>query len=225
MTERQKQLLESVIDLYIGNAQPVGSSFLADGEFEVSGATIRNDLRALEEEGFLTHTHTSSGRIPTEVGYEYYIENCVKEKKLPKSVENKLLEFYKEEVDREKSLKILAKGIANLLNLTVIINIENEQIYYAGLSNFFSHHEFSQNIKNVNLQNIFDNLEENSPKIFTLLEELPVCLVGSKNPLSSNCTIAITKISNNSFFGILGPTRFPYKKVVPIINFINDKLK
>ena len=66
------------LENYLETAEPVGSSFLVEAEgLELSGATIRNEMRDLEEQGFLTHPHTSAGRIPTELGYKYYIKNII----------------------------------------------------------------------------------------------------------------------------------------------------
>ena len=66
METRQQQLLNLVIENHIATAEPVGSKFLvSEGNLDWSEATVRNELRILEEEGYLTHPHTSAGRIPT----------------------------------------------------------------------------------------------------------------------------------------------------------------
>ena len=76
MDNRKEKILNLVIESYIGSAEPVGSKFLVSTEdLDLSEATVRNELRALEDEGFLTHPHTSAGRIPTEKGYKHYIKN------------------------------------------------------------------------------------------------------------------------------------------------------
>jgi heat-inducible transcriptional repressor len=79
LTERQQRLLNIVIQEYVQTAQPVGSSAIAQShELGVSPATIRNDLAALEREGLLTHPHTSAGRIPTDAGYRYFVQNLLR---------------------------------------------------------------------------------------------------------------------------------------------------
>ena len=73
MTERKIKLLKLIIENYIKTAEPIGSKFLANsGDLDVSAPTVRNEMRELESEGFLTHPHTSAGRIPTEEGYRFY---------------------------------------------------------------------------------------------------------------------------------------------------------
>ena len=81
MNTRQEQLLTLVIEKYIATAQPIGSKVLvSEAGLDWSEATVRNELRELEEMGYLTHPHTSAGRIPTEAGYKYYIEKTDWEK-------------------------------------------------------------------------------------------------------------------------------------------------
>ncbi len=78
LTERKKQILNATVNRYIQTAEPVGSKvLLEDYEFGVSSATVRQELHELEEDGFLTHLHTSSGRIPTELGYRFYVDKLM----------------------------------------------------------------------------------------------------------------------------------------------------
>ena len=79
--ERQEQLLKEIVETYIQTFRPVGSKSLVD-EFKVSSATIRNDMAELENLGYLEKEHTSSGRIPSEAGYKYYVNNLMKPKEI-----------------------------------------------------------------------------------------------------------------------------------------------
>lgn len=80
LTERQNRLLKIIVEEYIKTANPVGSKALCD-ELNCSSATIRNEMANLENIGFLEKTHTSSGRIPSEDGYRYYVNNLMELKK------------------------------------------------------------------------------------------------------------------------------------------------
>jgi heat-inducible transcriptional repressor len=76
--ERNKRVLQAVIDSYIASGLPVGSTVLVKKyDFGVSSATLRNIMAELEELGYLTHPHTSAGRIPTDLGYRYYIDSLI----------------------------------------------------------------------------------------------------------------------------------------------------
>ena len=75
LDERKASILRAVVEEYIQTAQPVGSGHVADAPgVSVSSATVRNDMVALENEGFLAQPHTSAGRIPTEKGYRYFVD-------------------------------------------------------------------------------------------------------------------------------------------------------
>ena len=74
LTDREAAILTAVIEGYIDNGMPVSSGFIKDSyQLNVSPATIRNEMASLEEKGFLTHLHTSGGRVPTDIGYRFYI--------------------------------------------------------------------------------------------------------------------------------------------------------
>ena len=81
MNERQKVLLKEIVESYIQDAKPVGSKALVD-KLKCSSATIRNEMSALEDLGYLEKTHTSSGRVPSKEGYKYYVENIMQPKEL-----------------------------------------------------------------------------------------------------------------------------------------------
>lgn len=81
MGNRQEELLKVIVETYIQTFKPVGSKSLVD-EFKCSSATIRNDMALLEDLGFLEKEHTSSGRIPSEKGYKYYVDHLMKPKEL-----------------------------------------------------------------------------------------------------------------------------------------------
>lgn len=84
LTARRQQILKVVIQEYTRTAQPISSKELAAKHgLGVSSSTIRNDLAALEKQGLLTHPHTSAGRIPTDAGYRYYVENLLSDAVLP----------------------------------------------------------------------------------------------------------------------------------------------
>jgi heat-inducible transcriptional repressor len=89
LTERQQRILRVVVDSYLDSGKPVGSAALARlGEIGWSPSTIRAELAALEREGFLTHPHTSAGRVPTDAGYRFYADALLATgAKLPASTE------------------------------------------------------------------------------------------------------------------------------------------
>lgn len=81
ITTRQEKILKLIIDRYIKDPVPVGSKALSK-ILKCSSATVRNEMQTLEENGYLEKTHTSSGRVPSEAGYRYYVDNLMKPKEM-----------------------------------------------------------------------------------------------------------------------------------------------
>lgn len=78
LTERKEAILQAVVEEYMATARPVGSGLVTEqSEVKVSSATVRKELGALEEEGFLHQPHTSAGRVPTDKGYRYFIDSLM----------------------------------------------------------------------------------------------------------------------------------------------------
>ena len=116
LTDRQKLILKAIIEEYVSTNEPVGSKMLTEKPYlTFSSATLRNEMQELEENGYLKKTHTSSGRIPSDVGYRYYLEHlfirdddvCEYYKYVDEILDNKYL-------SKEDSLKKLAEFISNL---------------------------------------------------------------------------------------------------------------
>jgi heat-inducible transcriptional repressor len=84
LTDRQQQILALVIQEFIESGAPVGSKLLVKRyELEVSSATVRNELAALSDAGYLVQLHTSAGRMPSELGYRYFVQRLIGEFELP----------------------------------------------------------------------------------------------------------------------------------------------
>lgn len=81
LNTRQEELLKLIVEDYVKTARPVSSNALCD-TLDVSSATVRNEMALLEDEGLLEKTHISSGRVPSEKGYRYYVDNIMKPKEL-----------------------------------------------------------------------------------------------------------------------------------------------
>ena len=78
LTDRQKLILKAIIEDYVSSNEPIGSKALTEKPYlDFSSATIRYDMQSLEENGYLEKTHTSSGRIPSETGYRYYVDHLI----------------------------------------------------------------------------------------------------------------------------------------------------
>jgi heat-inducible transcriptional repressor len=115
LTERQKTLLLLIIRDYIESAQPVGSKRLAEHyRINLSSATIRNEMAALTEMGYLRQPHTSAGRVPTEEGYRYFVGQMVNQAQLPDSVRATIAhQFYQSRPDVDQWMTLAASILAH----------------------------------------------------------------------------------------------------------------
>lgn len=123
LTNRQLQILQVIVDDFVMSAQPVGSRQLSkkDG-IAYSAATIRNEMADLEELGFLEKTHTSSGRVPSEKGYRYYVDHLLQPQSItPGEVETIHSLFKKQILEAEQLIKESANILSELTTYTTIL--------------------------------------------------------------------------------------------------------
>ncbi len=122
LTDRQQELLAYVVQDYVETAAPVGSESLKRRWMRVSSATIRNDLAVLEELGYLMHPHTSAGRIPTELGYRYFVETLMEELELPLTEQRMIShQFHQVTLDVEQWMRLTAAVVAHSAKSAAIV--------------------------------------------------------------------------------------------------------
>jgi heat-inducible transcriptional repressor len=122
LTSRQQLILGLVVREYVAGAQPVGSKAVENYHLGVGSATIRGDMAALEEMGYLTHPHTSAGRVPTEKGYRYFVERLMRESQLPLD-EQRLIrhQFHQVGVDLEQWMQLAASVLAHSAQSAAVV--------------------------------------------------------------------------------------------------------
>ena len=129
LDERKKKILATVVENYIESAEPVASKTIAEKyEREFSSATIRNEMKQLEEIGFLEQPHISAGRIPSTKGYRYYVDNLMKDNILTMVdidyINNNIVSYGNAEATLENAASVISK----ILNLPAVLHIENKDV-------------------------------------------------------------------------------------------------
>lgn len=119
---RKQEILAAVVESYIATGEPVGSKVLHDqADFNVSPATIRNDMADLTNKGFLIQPHTSAGRIPTHRGYRFYVDNFLQMKPLDSRITNYIdSQLEKNAEEPEKILREACATVSNIVDLPAI---------------------------------------------------------------------------------------------------------
>lgn len=121
MDERKNNLLKEIVETYIKTVKPVGSKALCD-KFNCSSATIRNEMAILEDMGLLEKNHISSGRVPSEAGYKYYVKNLMEPEKLTGKDMLKLQKiFANTEVKLSDAINECMDIISDITNYTSVV--------------------------------------------------------------------------------------------------------
>ncbi|NRD75892.1 heat-inducible transcriptional repressor HrcA [Bacillus sp. BRMEA1] len=123
LTDRQLLILQVIVDDFIRSAQPVGSRSLSKKEeISFSSATIRNEMADLEDLGYLEKTHTSSGRVPSEKGYRYYVDHLLSPQVLTRNDISVIQSIFAEKIfEFEEIIQKSAKILSDLTNYTSIV--------------------------------------------------------------------------------------------------------
>ena len=231
LTDRQFKILSSIIEQYAEVAAPVGSVTLAK-LFNVSSATIRNEMAALEKHGLITQPHTSAGRIPTDKGYRMYV-NHIHEQPAPK----------KTEIDRsaraidvrinsageaEQAIRSAVRSLVEITHNVGLATIGNS-LYVRGFGSLFAQPELMQAQAAQEVATLLDNLE---PWLREAAPNKPLSVfIGRENPVGkeSKSTLIISRFqspySDRSYIGVLGPTRQDYKTVMNLVSHTGQALE
>ena len=233
MTERQIKLLGTIIEQYAEVAAPVGSVTLAK-LFGVSSATIRSEMARLEELGYIRQPHTSAGRIPTDKGYRHYVNmlNESRESELPRLVDRSARAIDARVAGHgDRTDRAIRSAVDSLVDLTHNLGLATigDQLYISGMGNLFSQPEFA-NVEHVQqVARLLDNLE---PWLREAAPNEPLNVyIGAENPIGkgSGASLIISRFrspySDNSYIGVLGPTRQDYARVMRLVRHTGAMLE
>ena len=245
LTDRQREILFAIIEQYAEVATPVGSVTLAK-LFDVSSATIRAEMAKLENLGLIAQPHTSAGRIPTDAGYRYYVNSLVEDSEAenygnegpaydvprleaPSRRSTHVLEV---RVSSQASAETMIKSaVDSLVELTGNLGLGTigNQLYLAGISRLLTQPEFVDLSRVQAVAKLLDNLE---PWLREAAPGEPLNIfIGKENPIgkSSGVSLIISKFrspfSDNSYIGVLGPTRQNYQKVMSLVRSAGEMLE
>lgn len=235
ITERQKKILCQIIEEYAETASPVGSVTLAK-LFEVSPATIRAEMARLEGLGLIAQPHTSAGRVPTDAGYRFYVNNIDGVEGNKGETERRSLErgthALEVRVNAQSRADTAIRGAVDaLVELTGNLGLATigSQLYLAGISRLFTQPEFGDTRRVQAVAKLLDNLEpwlrETAPG-----EALNI-FIGHENPIGKNSEVSLiiskfrSPFSDRSYIGVLGPTRQNYSKVMSLVRHAGNMLE
>ena len=237
ITTRQKEILCQIVEEYAETASPVGSVTMAK-LFGVSSATIRAEMARLEALGLIAQPHTSAGRVPTDAGYRFYVNN----------IENGAMRFDESDVARKSfergahaiEVRIasqsqadaaIRRAVDSLVELTGNLGLATigGQLYLSGISRLFTQPEFMDTRRVQAVAKLLDNLE---PWLREAAPGEPLNIfIGQENPIGKNSEVSLiiskfrSPFSDRSYIGVLGPTRQNYSRVMSLVRYTGNMLE
>jgi heat-inducible transcriptional repressor len=227
LTARQINILKKIIEEYIDTAEAVGSEKL-DKKYNlgVSPATLRNEMVALTDKGFLKQGHTSAGRTPTPKALRYYVSSLMQPQNLSVAEEVKIKEKvsdYKKEF--EKVLRQATVELAETTKSLAVASDTDGDIYYSGAAHILDMPECYDIDLTRNLLSLLDHFDYLN-KIFSQTEDTRVTHVMLGDDLGSDLASYAMVFQHfglggkrQGTIGIIGPYRLNYPRLVPAVNY------
>jgi len=229
--ERKDRILGIVVNQYIQDVSPVSSALIAQEYLhDLSPATIRNILAELEQEGLLSHPHTSAGRVPTQEGYRYFVDNLMNEIQLLAEEKARIKREYEQGVrDLEAIFDKTSQVLSDFTHYTSIISVDGwpSRVFCYGTSHVV---EYSDGYDLAKISYILKMLEEKERLLKILnrdLERKIKIYIGHELALEEvgTCSLAVSCFrSENGHSGriaILGPTSMNYPRVVSTLDYVS----
>jgi transcriptional regulator of heat shock response len=204
LSERKGEILNRTVLEYIGTAQPVSSQYLEERYgFGISPATIRNDMKWLEQQGFLTQPHVSAGRMPTDKGYRFFVDSV----------------FEEEDVQEQLSItNITLRDLAAATHNLIMWNSANT-FWKEGWELLLEEPEFEERENRKLFANFVKDVEGWQNRVRTSSMRI---FIGEENPFSKVRDFSII-ISGE--ISIVGPKRMAYDKNISLMKSLWKKGK
>jgi heat-inducible transcriptional repressor len=218
LTQRQEEILKKLVEDYIELARPISSEFFEKRhKLEISPPTIRLEFQRLTKEGFLEKPHISSGRIPTDKAYRYFVDNFLEERIF------EIKELINEEIEQDlKLFQNLTKELAQISKSLILAYLEEEEmIFKEGWEEVLKEPEF---LDKDNVFRFLDFLEEFEREIEELKLDSEIKIyIGKENPFKKgkDFSLIISKckvLKMEGIFALLGPKRMDYNKNIGLMN-------
>jgi heat-inducible transcriptional repressor len=234
MNIRQQKIFGAVIEEYTNTAVPVASELIVKKyNLKVSPATIRNDMNKLEEEGLLYQPHISSGRIPTDKGYRYFVEEIMKDKELSREDQQKLQrELLKLKAQNKRLTKTTAKLLSVLSGNLAVSGIPlKDEFAEFGMRDLLDQPEFKKLDEVCRLAEIMDSIDVNVDKLAKGMKvgETKI-FIGKENPVLQmpDCAMMVSpyklKSGEKGVLALIGPKRMRYAKNKSLLEYMKKIL-
>ena len=227
ITERQAKILAAIVREYADNAEPVGSEEInAKYNFNVSPATIRNEMSALEKMGYIEQPHTSAGRVPTDFGYRYFVNELMKRFEISLKEQNALKQqLLQLQNQNQETGRNIAKLLAQRTDQAAFALLP-EETSVAGFANIISNPNADQETI-AEVAQFIDDIDQHAQRMLgNFLASRPAALIGSEHhlPQISNYSMVVSEVhfanGKKGIIGIVGPKSMRYDKNISMVEYI-----
>jgi transcriptional regulator of heat shock response len=228
MDIRKQKILAAIVKEYSETANPVGSKELVDKyNFKESSATIRNEMAELEKTGFISQPHKSAGRVPTDKGYRFFVNELMRRFELSDK-ERRMLrtELTKLQAAHEQ----LGRSISNLLSQVsgqaAFALLPNESSS-SGLSHIIGEPEFTDTKTMKQVAELLENIDQTANKLVKKTDITAEAIIGGESPVPvpKDLSLVVSNIKlkdgKKGVIGIVGPKRMSYAKNLSILNYLS----
>jgi transcriptional regulator of heat shock response len=235
LTERKLQILQAIVSDFIRTAEPVGSRTLSRKyNMGISPATIRNEMADLEEMGYLTHPHTSAGRVPSDSAYRLYVNKLMEKYELAESEKKRIRATLKANINElEKTIRHASELLSELTNLTSFATVQEDmyrvQLFLEGMTRMFSHPEFNSVERARDFLAMVDHRDDFTATISRRDDGITIT-IGGENPgeiMPDSSIISATYHVGGYYvgkLGVIGPTRMRYSEITSVIEYMTKNL-
>lgn len=234
LTARQDEILKTIVQEYSNTAVPVSSGLLIKKyNLLYSSATLRGEMAKLEELGYLIQPHISAGRVPSDKGYRYFIDNLLIRGKTDLDYQKKLeLELLKLKTKNARLERTTAKLLSSMSHCLAISGIiDKNEFYDFGMHNLLDDPELANQDSLSKLVMALDLIDENLDKIVENIKDGETKIfVGEENPIENvkNCSMIVSSYQRSDgergLLAIIGPKRMKYQKNKGLIDLMRKML-
>lgn len=235
LSMRQARILAAIVKEYSENGDPVASKDLVEkGYFDVSGPTIRNEMQVLEKEGYIHQPHTSAGRIPTDKGYRFFVNELMERVKLSAKEQDRL----KQEIVRMQQVNVeISRRLAKLMTEvsgSASFALFPEDTSAIGISKLLDNPRLSHEDAKA-VAEFFDNIDEKAPELMREYggDRGTKAVIGSEVKevslaKNSDYSMIVSGLKlpsgKKGVLGLIGPKRMNYDKNLSLMEYISKLL-
>jgi transcriptional regulator of heat shock response len=224
---RLQKILAAIVKEYSETAEPVGSQDLVEKyRLNFSPATIRNEMAELEEMGYISQPHKSAGRVPTDKGYRFFVNELMQRFELSererRMLRGELLKLQSEHEQIGRSISQLISEVSGQAAFTLLPNETSSM----GLGHIISDPDLSDAKTIKGVAELFDHIDQHASKLLKQAEGQPEAFIGGEVPMPvpNNLSMVVSNIKlkngKRGVIGIVGPKRMSYAKNLSILEYL-----